>query len=256
MGISVAVYAMRNIIKDPSFGINGMAEFLVNNEINLVEINNSFTKAEEIHQFVQPFLDRGISLIQLTIDGNNFFQKSAEKRKEQMVFMKPWIDAAHSEGIPMVRANMGHKTGFLIPTDTQANLVATFTPIFEYVESLGMKFVFENHGGKSSDVDFQLKIKEAFPSENFGYLLDCGNYKPKNLVYDNIMKLGKSIKIVHAKCYNFDAEGNETQLDYKKIIDNLNAVGFTGDYSIEFEGSAPDIEGVTKTIALLRKYLN
>ena len=70
------------------------------------------------------------------------------------------------------------------------------------------------------------------------------------------MKLGKSIKIVHAKCYNFDAEGNETQLDYKKIIDNLNAVGFTGDYSIEFEGSAPDIEGVTKTIALLRKYLN
>ena len=167
MGISVAVYAMRNIIKDPSFGINGMAEFLVNNEINLVEINNSFTKREEIHQFVQPFFDRGISLIQLTIDGNNFFQKSAEKRKEQMVFMKPWIDAAHSEGIPMVRANMGNKTGFLIPTDTQANLVATFTPIFEYVESLGMKFVFENHGGKSSDVDFQLKIKRRISLREF-----------------------------------------------------------------------------------------
>jgi sugar phosphate isomerase/epimerase len=45
--------------------------------------------------------------------------------------------------------------------------------------------------------------------------------------------------------------------DYKKIIENLKKIGYTGDYSIEFDvRKLSDFEGVFKSIAWLRKYLN
>jgi sugar phosphate isomerase/epimerase len=259
MGIGLATYAVRNELKKPEFGFKGMADWMVKHDIKLLELNNMFVKPETVAETVKIFTDRGVKPNQLTVDGNNFFQKSESGRANQMAFMKPWIDAAHSVGIPTIRANMGHALSGLIglfkKTDTLDNLVATFRPILEYTENLGINFVFENHGGKSSDVEFQLKVKAAFPSKRFGYLLDFGNYRPKPLVYENIPKLGKAILAVHAKTYNFDAEGNETTLDVGKIVSLLKQIGYSGDYNIEFEGPLPDLEGVEKTAALLRKYL-
>jgi sugar phosphate isomerase/epimerase len=101
-----------------------------------------------------------------------------------------------------------------------------------------------------------MAVKNAFPSKKMGFLLDTGNYKPKDLVYENILKLKDSILIVHAKTYDFDQNGEETLLNFNKIIQNLKSVGFKGYYSVEFEGSTQsDIEGTTKTIALLDKYI-
>jgi sugar phosphate isomerase/epimerase len=255
MGIAVAMYALRNVLKDPTVGVDGIIKFLQEQKIDLVELNNTFTTPAELPRLGKRFVDAGMQLIQLTVDGNNFFQKSAAGRKAQFEFMKQWIDPAHALGIPMVRANMGRSLGFLSHNIRFENLITTFHPILEYVESLGMKFVFENHGGKSSDVDFQLKVKAALPSPNFGYLLDTGNYHPKGLVYENIGKLSTSILAVHAKTYAFDGEGNDTTLDLARIIRLLKEIGYRGHYNIEFEGHLPDFEGVTKTIQLLRKYL-
>ncbi len=256
MGIAVAIYAVRNVFKDPKIGVDGIIKFFHEQQINLVELNNSFTTPAELPLLAKRFVDEGITPIQLTVDGNNFFQKSTAGRKGQIEFMKQWIDPAHTLGIPVVRANMGGPMGFLGSNMTLDNLLATFHPILDFIESQGMKFVFENHGRKSSDVNFQLKVKAALPSPNFGYLLDTGNYNPKNLVYENIKKLGTSILAVHAKTYAFDEQGNETTLDFARITQLLKEVGYHGHYNVEFEGRGlPDFEGVTKTIQLLRKYL-
>ena len=151
----------RNILKDPKIGLPGMVDFLVNNQIELVEFNNPLITLKGFHDTVQTFMDHSITPIQLTIDGENFFQKTDAGRKEQMNFMKPWIDAAHAENIPLIRGKMGDRTSILFRNDTKANLIATFTPILEYTESLGMKFLFENHLGKSSDINFQLEIEKS-----------------------------------------------------------------------------------------------
>ena len=100
------------------------------------------------------------------------------------------------------------------------------------------------------------KVKQNISSPNFGYLLDTGNYKPKELIYENILKLGKSIKVVHAKTYDFNDNGEEPTLNFEKIIENLKKIGYDGFYSVEFEGrSWGDLEGTQKTLELLRKYL-
>ena len=253
--LSVATYAARHIINDSPKGMEEFADFLVEQKVPFVEINNMFTKPEKLQETVRIFTDRGITPNQLTIDGNNFFQKSEKARKKQFDFMKKWIDAAHESSIPMVRANMGHDLGLIRKTGTVENLVATFKPIMDYTERLGISFVFENHGGKSSDINFQLAVKKAFDTPKMGYLLDTGNYNPKDLIYENILKLKDSILVVHAKTYAFDETGEETKLDFKKIIENLKTINFDGIYSVEFEGNLPDFEGIKKTLNLLRKYV-
>jgi len=75
------------------------------------------------------------------------------------------------------------------------------------------------------------------------------------LIYENIKKLGKLIKIVHAKMYNFDENGFESTLDYNKIIQLLKEINYDGYLSIEFEGSLSPIEGIEKSVALLRKLI-
>lgn len=255
MGIAIATYSLRNELKKPEVGMSGIADFIQSLGVKFVELNNSFIDPTKFQDTVKIFTDRSLTPTQLTIDGNNFFQKSAKARADQFAFMKKWIDPAHKAGIKMLRANMGHGFGLFKKTDSLDNLLATFKPILEYTESLGMKFTFENHGGKSSDINFQLAVKKELPSKNFGYLLDCGNYRPKDLVYDNIPKLGSAILVVHAKMYGFNEQGEETQLDYGRIIKLLKQIGYSGDYNIEFEGNLPDYEGVKKTLALLQKYL-
>jgi sugar phosphate isomerase/epimerase len=59
--------------------------------------------------------------------------------------------------------------------------------------------------------------------------------------------------MAHAKGYSFDSVGNETTLDYPRIIKLLNQIGYNGDINIEFEGPLPDFEGVEKTLALLQR---
>ncbi|MHA1717533.1 MAG: sugar phosphate isomerase/epimerase family protein [Promethearchaeota archaeon] len=254
--ISLATYSLRQEIR--KIGMKGVADFIKELGLEHVEINNMFTKPEKLPGDVKIFENAGIKTILLTVDGNNFFMPDEEEdRQYQFNFMKKWLDAANKSGIEIVRSNMGHTFPGIHPTKEAAlaDLVATFKPIQEYAESLGITYVFENHGGYSSDVDFQVEFKKHFPTDKVGFLLDTGNYNPKSQVYDNIGKLGSSIKIVHAKTYDFDENGEETQLDFKRIISELKKVGFDGFYSIEFEGKMPARQGIRKTLELLNKYL-
>lgn len=255
----MACYSLRDYIND--IGMAGIADFLNETGIENVEINTSFTKPEQLPGEVALFADKGIKTILLTYDGNNFFipDDGEEDREDQFNSIKPWLDAAKESGISIFRSNMGQPMFIEAEDEWLHDIVGTFKPIQEYAESLGITYVFENHGGPSCDVDFQLKVKEQFPSDMFGFLLDTGNYDREQLrpflVYENIPKLGSAIKIIHAKTYAFDDDGNETRLDFERIIQALKNVGFDGYYSIEFEGEGEAMDGVRKTKALLEKYL-
>ncbi|MHA1684431.1 MAG: sugar phosphate isomerase/epimerase family protein [Promethearchaeota archaeon] len=252
--ISVATYSFRQMIKD-GMTFEQIAEKLGQWNVENVEINNGYTTAKGLAGAVNLFADQGIKTVLLTFDGNNFFQKKEADRKEQFDLMKPWIDAASSAGIKIMRANMGHHKVKKNTDKALDKIVGTFKPILELAESAGITFVFENHGSLSSNINFQLRLKEQFPTEHMGYLLDCGNYHPKEQAYENIGKLGKAIKIVHAKTYDFNEAGEETTLDYGKIVGELKKIGYDGYYSVEYEGPLPPLEGIEKTINLLKKYL-
>jgi hypothetical protein len=59
---------------------------------------------------------------------------------------------------------------------------------------------------------------------------------------------------VSAKSYDFDDEGNETTLDYQRLITIVKDAGYTGFIGVEYEGERlNEEEGIVATKSLLEK---
>jgi sugar phosphate isomerase/epimerase len=74
--------------------------------------------------------------------------------------------------------------------------------------------------------------------------------------YQGVSEMLPFAKGVSAKTYDFDSNGEQSKIDYKKMIGLVKASGFKGYIGIEFEGnSQPEEDGIRKTKMLLEKYL-
>ena len=62
---------------------------------------------------------------------------------------------------------------------------------------------------------------------------------------------------VSAKSYNFDVQGNETKIDYRKLMNIVRNSGYKSSMGIEHEGDQlTEDEGIKATITLIKKVLN
>ncbi len=74
--------------------------------------------------------------------------------------------------------------------------------------------------------------------------------------YKGVQLMMKYAKGVSAKTYDFDNNGEQPLLDYKRLIGIVKDSGFKGFIGIEFEGfNQTEDEGVRKSMTLVRKYL-
>jgi len=63
-------------------------------------------------------------------------------------------------------------------------------------------------------------------------------------------------KGVSGKTYEFDAEGNETKVDYVKMMKIISDSKYTGYIDVEYEGmKLTEDEGIKASIALLKKVI-
>ena len=116
----------------------------------------------------------------------------------------------------------------------------------------------ENHGGLSSNGKWLAGVMKLVGLPNCGTLPDFGNFRvSKDEEYDRyqgVAELMPLAKAVSAKSHDFDADGNETHTDYKKMMQIVLDAGYHGYVGIEYEGSkAPEPEGIKLTKALLER---
>jgi hypothetical protein len=106
--------------------------------------------------------------------------------------------------------------------------------------------------------------------DNCGTLVDFGNFclrrenderwdAPCVEEYDRyqgIEELMTYARGVSAKSYAFDAEGNETTMDFPRILNIVRDAGFSGFIGVEFEGPDADpFPGMEATKALIETVL-
>ncbi|MHC5117971.1 MAG: sugar phosphate isomerase/epimerase, partial [Planctomycetota bacterium] len=61
-------------------------------------------------------------------------------------------------------------------------------------------------------------------------------------------------KAVSAKSYDFDADGNETKIDYDKMMEIVLSHGYRGYVGVEYEGDRlSEEDGIIATRKLLEK---
>lgn len=60
---------------------------------------------------------------------------------------------------------------------------------------------------------------------------------------------------MHVKTFEFDEQGEQIKYDFSKCIEIVKKHNYRGYMSVEYEGQGDSIEGIKKTIALLKKYM-
>lgn len=186
------------------------------------------------------------------------------KRLEAIANHKLWIDAANQMGCSAVRLNLFGESD---PEKWVANSILSLTDLADYAADKSINVIVENHGRLSSNVPVLMKVINGTGKSNCGTLPDFGNFciaeEGYGSLFDGSCKefydpyKGVSEMIVKAfgvsaKSYNFDEEGNETTLDYNRLLKIVKDSGYTGFVGVEYEGDRlSEEEGIIATKTLL-----
>ena len=168
-----------------------------------------------------------------------------------------WVEAAHYLGCHAIRVNLG---GGKDKAEAAKASIDSLTRLSEFAKGSNINVLVENHGGFSSDGMWMTEVFSQVKSENCGTLPDFGNfciqYGEDGCLkeydrYKGMKELLPFAKAVSAKSYGFDADGNETTIDYYRVMKMVKESGYKGFVGIEFEGEISEEQGIIHTRDLL-----
>jgi L-ribulose-5-phosphate 3-epimerase len=200
--------------------------------------------------------DLGVRSVLIMVDGEGALGDPDEaKRKQAVENHYKWVEAAKFLGCHSVRVN-AQSTGTY---DAQRDLAADgLRRLTEFAVPHGLNVIVENHGGFSSNGAWLAAVMKKVNHPRCGTLPDFGNFNlGDGTTYDRYLGVKEMMpyaKAVSAKSYDFDAQGNCTETDYRRMMKIVLGAGYHEYLGIEYEGdklSEPD--GVRATKALLEK---
>ena len=196
--------------------------------------------------------DNGVKNVLIMIDGEgNLGDRDETKRLAAVENHHKWIDAAHFLGCHAVRVNAA---GQGTKEEVKAQVVKSLSSLADYGKKGKISVIVENHGGISSHGDWLSDVLKTVGKKNCGSLPDFGNFYEYDR-YQGVADLMPYAKGVSAKSHFFDKQGNDTGIDYKRMMDIVKKSGFKGWVGIEFEGDKiSEDEGIKKTKALLERF--
>src|SRR4051794_1249757 len=174
----------------------------------------------------------------------------AAKRAQAVENHKKWIDAAAFLGCHSVRVN-GYADG--TPEEASKRVTESLRKLAEYADPFGVNVLVENHGELTSDAAWLTKTIRATGHPRCGTLPDFGNFENFDR-YKGVEQMMPLARAVSAKSYDFDKSGNETKIDYSRMMRIVAAAGFHGYVGVEYEGTVmPEREGLLATKRLLER---
>ncbi|WP_282122990.1 sugar phosphate isomerase/epimerase family protein [Algibacter mikhailovii] len=198
----------------------------------------------------------------IMVDGEgNLADANLSKRLKAIDNHHKWVEAANYLGCHAIRVNLA---GGVNEEDAVKSAVDSLEKLSEFAKGSNINVLVENHGGFSSNGAWMTKVFSKVRNKNCGTLPDFGNFcirkdKDRNCLepydrYKGMQELLPYAKAVSAKSYDFDADGNETTIDYLKVMKMVKDVGYKGFVGVEFEGSnMSEEDGVKATRELLLK---
>ncbi len=176
-------------------------------------------------------------------------------RRDAVEAHRAWIDIARELGCHSIRVNaMSRGT----PEEQIGHLVDGLGALADRAAGQGLRVVVENHGAQSSDGVWLAKVLRTTGRANLGALPDFGNFRMSETKwadrYAGVAALTPLAFAMSAKSFDFDRDGNETTIDYPRMMQIVRAGGYTGAIGIEYEGRRlAESDGILRTKRLLER---
>lgn len=231
--------------------------------IDAVEFVNQFFKDQAkdekyLAELLKITKNEGVTNVLIMCDGEGMV--GAPDKSERMKTVenhKKWIDAAAFLGCHSIRVNAGSQGSY----EEQQKLAADgLRMLCEYGDTKKINILVENHGGLSSNGDWLSGVMKMVDHKRVGTLPDFGNFTINRETgeeydrYKGVEQLMRFAKGVSGKSYAFDAQGNETTMDFYRLMKIVKDSGYKGYVDVEYEGSElSEKEGIIATKKLLEK---
>lgn len=221
----------------------------------------------------------GIEINAYTIRGD-LYHESEEDSDAEVRRLCGQLDVAKILGAKVLRHDVCYKLGttgnsrsfdLMLPT-----IAKNARRVTEYGETLGIRTCSENHGYISQDSDRVERLFNAVNHDNFGLLVDMGNFI---CVDENpitaVSRVAPYAVHVHAKdmmirntptgrCKSMTRGANyfcgtvigEGDIPVKQCLAIIKRAGYDGYVSIEYEGAEDCIDGIARGFANLKEFIS
>jgi L-ribulose-5-phosphate 3-epimerase len=225
-------------------------------------VNVFFPDQEPTDEFVSDLRSRcddlGVESLLIMCDGEgNIGDPDDAGRTKAVENHYKWIDAAIALGCHSIRVN-AQSAG---SPEEQRKLAADgLRRLTEHAAKQNINVIVENHGGISSNGEWLASVMLEVDHPRCGTLPDFGNFilnwatREEYDRYKGMTELMPFAKAVSAKSHDFDAAGNETHTDYRKMLGIVLDAGYRGWIGVEYEGNTiGEFEGIIRTKDLLER---
>ena len=227
--------------------------------INAVEYVNQFYKDKKkddgyVKELRKKCDDLNVKSVLIMCDGEGQLGDADEKKRKLAVENHyRWVEWAKTLGCHSIRVNAGSSGSY----EEQMNRASDgLRMLSEWAGKMQINVIVENHGGLSSNGAWLAATIKKVGHPGCGTLPDFGNFRvSKDEEYDRykgVLELMPYAKGVSAKTHDFDAKGNETKTDYRKMMKIVMDANYHGFVGIEYEGSKlSEADGIRATKKLL-----
>lgn len=195
--------------------------------------------------------DLGVKTLLIMVDDEGALgDPNADRRTKAIENHYQWVEAAKYLGCHAIRVNARSTGSF----KEQQKLAADgLRRLSEFGAKSEMSVIVENHGGLSSNGEWLAGVIKMVALENCGTLPDFGNFSSYDR-YKGVTEMMPYAKAVSAKSQDFDADGNETHTDYRRMMKIVLDAGYHGYVGIEYGGSKlSEPDGIRATKKLLER---
>ena len=229
--------------------------------INIVEYVGVFFQKKEtdknyLKELKQRTDDLDVYNHLIMVDGEGDLGDTHDNERQKAIENHyKWVEAARFLGCKSIRVNA---SGAGKRDAVAAAAVDGLAKLTDFAKWHHLNVIVENHGGYSSDGKWLSGVISQVNDAFCGTLPDFGNFHiSETETYDKYLGVKELLpyaKGISAKTFEFDAQGNETSIDYKRMFRMIKDSGFRGIVGIEYEGSRLSAdEGIRATKKLLEK---
>src|SRR3990172_8057960 len=174
--------------------------------------------------------DNGVTSVLIMCDAEgDLGDPNDSKRTTAVENHYKWCEAAKFLGCHSIRVNARSQGSY---EEQLERAVDGLRRLSEFGAQHGMNVIVENRGGLSSNGKWLAAVMQEVGLPNCGTLPDFGNFRispdEEYDCYQGVKELMPYAKGVSAKSHAFDAAGNETQIDYPRIMKIVLDAGYHG----------------------------
>lgn len=277
MKLSLSMYSLVAEVRAGRMDLMGFIDYAAAQDVTGVELLDIFwSDAErEIPAAKAKIADAGLEVAVYSIS-NDFIQPEASAREKELADLKRGVDIALDLGVDLLRVFSGSAREGVSQEQGLAWILDGLSAGAAYAEARGVTLALENHGRFAGRSDQVRDIIEQVNSPALRVNFDTGNFLPVG--QDPLAaarELAEWVALVHLKDMGLALPGETGHVfkdpdgraltgcvvgaglvDLAGIYAALDAAGYDGWYSLEYEGSADPVNiGVPESLAHARRVM-